>query len=153
MTRTLSLLALAALTACASDFAAQCDGLTDKDEQLACLDAGFQSLRLDQAECQGIDEATRADDCYTVCSERGASDEECRLACDTRDEERPQDTREESRARTDRDGRSDERSREDLDRLHLDTREDVDRSDRSAHRERTIRDGLREGERLARCER
>ena len=150
MTRILCTLFVLSLTGCAGEFATQCDGITDKGEQLACLDAGFQSLRADQATCRGEDIRDREGDCYDRCvDDRG--DDECRRACYEADDEgrtRDGDDRD-TRARRGRDG--DERER--LDRLHLDTRDDVDRAERTGERARHIRDGLRDGEELARCER
>ncbi len=152
MTRILSVLFVFALSGCAGDFATQCDGISDADEQLACLDAGFQSLRTDQAVCRGDDVRERQDDCYAVCAERGG-EEECRRACyeDDRGDETRDAPRDETRSRRADDARGED-ERERLDRLHLDTRDDVRESDRTRDRSRHIRRGLRDGEDLARCE-
>lgn len=97
MSRTLVIALSAILIAgCStSEFASQCDGLSDLDEQTACLDAGFDTLRVQQADCHGDDLEDRLDDCYDGCmADRGLSDEECRLACyDGDDDDRGDDDR------------------------------------------------------------
>jgi len=154
----LVLLALGLSSGCASEFASQCDGLTEMDAQVACLDAGFQSLRSEQARCLGDDERERASQCYDDClTERGWTEEACRLACAS-DDRGDTSTRTEDGSRTDDgsratdgDRRDEDRAREDLDGLHLGTRGDVLDSERSGQRSRLIRHGLGEGEGLTRC--
>jgi len=152
MHRVIVFFAVTLLGSCTSEFASQCDGLTETDAQVACLDAGFQSLRTDQARCLGDDERERASQCHEDClTYRDLTEEECRLACAS-DERADTSTRTDDGSRTDDGGgRDEDRARKDLDGLHLGTRGDVLDSERSRHRSRLIRHGLGEGEGLTRC--
>jgi len=161
MTKSVSLLtALTLLIGCTpSDFASQCDGFTELDQQLTCLESGFDLLRVEIEPCRADrddDERTRDDDSRDrYASDRiRPHDERSRV-----DEERARDEDERARDEDERTRDEDERTRDEDERardirsIYERVRDDVSDRERSETRSRLIRRGLRDGERIARCER
>ncbi len=127
----LSCLLLVPLVTGCDPFDAQCDHLVEQDEQLECLDSAFMALRSD------------ADRCYRGGERRGDEAERAEFI-----EEYCEDLEEDD----DNYDRC-QRALGNLDGLHERTRGDVERSDDSRERGRTIRSGLSEGRSLASCNR
>lgn len=98
------------VTACApSEFASQCDGLTELDSQVACLDEGFTTLRAAQDRCPDDERTDSSEDR----DRDGRTDQDDRDRDDETERDDRDDRNDSDRCRDDRDDRDEERCRDD----------------------------------------
>ncbi len=126
----LSSLLLVGLSGCATFFEAQCDGLADRDEQLACFDDAYDSLT------DEVDSVSTA----------AVTDEAARP--DTGDDERPESGDDVERPEGDREHNRGDRAREarrDLDVLRVRYRNRIEAGRGADDRRESLREGLAVG--------
>ncbi len=157
------LVLVAAFTGC-SPFVTQCDGLSEKDEQIECLDTAFEELRLDADECHARQYDGGGE--YYSCTE-GEEFERAGAVFECQDgewvwidgepvEERPDDSdwRDycEGLEPGDEGWERCQGAHDELRGVHERTRGEVERGERAEERRRSIRRGLRDGRDIAACE-
>ncbi len=138
-----------------SPFVAQCDGLSETGEQVACLDTAFEELRTDADACYDERRGERTGeefDWVAYCEGLEPDHEDfdrCLRALEGMEHRELCEELEPGDQHWDRC----HDSQRDLDGLHERARGDVEREDRVEARRTRIREGLRDGRDLADCER